>query len=78
MVVVLASVRAKSFTEPVAFPPRNHTHFAANLVAVVYAESGNAMPVVETSASLHHSQLLSYLGRHVCEAGKLELSVREP
>lgn len=75
--VVLAAVRAEGLGEPVALPPALPTHLHAHLVAVVDAEGGDAVALVEPGGPLHDLRLLRRLPGHRLDAGEVEVAVEE-
>lgn len=70
--VVHAAVGAESLQEQVLLPPRVQPHLLAHLVAVVDAESGDAVPFVEPRGPLHHLHLSVDLLKHPIDLRELE------
>lgn len=75
MFIVLATVRAKCFGEPVVLPPRPPTHVFTECIIVIDDKCGDAVSLVEPGGSLHHLNLFTYLLKHIFHTWELKLLI---
>lgn len=74
----MAVIRAKNFRKPTLLPPRTPPHLLTNLITVVDAEGGNAMPLVESGCPFHDLDLFGCLFKHLLNTWKLEHVISQP